>query len=64
VTTPTFQCPICKKAVRPRADNPAFPFCSSRCKQVDLGQWFDEKYRLPAEEELSDESTGADEKPS
>jgi len=42
-------CPICKKEARPRAENSAFPFCSPRCKLVDLGQWFDEAYRVPAE---------------
>jgi endogenous inhibitor of DNA gyrase (YacG/DUF329 family) len=43
-------CIICKKPVAPRAENPAFPFCSARCKQVDLGKWLNEEYRLPAEE--------------
>jgi hypothetical protein len=31
------QCPICKKAVK-KAD-PDFPFCSERCRSVDLGKW-------------------------
>lgn len=31
------RCPICKKAVN-RAD-PEFPFCSQRCRTVDLGKW-------------------------
>jgi endogenous inhibitor of DNA gyrase (YacG/DUF329 family) len=44
-------CPICKRAVKPRAENGAFPFCSPRCKQVELGKWLNEEYRLPAEEE-------------
>jgi uncharacterized protein len=30
----------------PRAQNKAFPFCNPRCKQVDLGSWLDEKYRV------------------
>jgi endogenous inhibitor of DNA gyrase (YacG/DUF329 family) len=30
----------------PRAENRAFPFCSPRCKLVDLGKWLDEKYRV------------------
>jgi endogenous inhibitor of DNA gyrase (YacG/DUF329 family) len=41
-------CPICKHAPLPRAENPAFPFCSDRCKIIDLGKWFGESYRLPA----------------
>ncbi len=24
-----------------------FPFCSKRCRDVDLGNWFEEKYRIP-----------------
>ncbi|MBI5071248.1 MAG: DNA gyrase inhibitor YacG [Deltaproteobacteria bacterium] len=43
------RCPICKKAVAPRAANPAFPFCSTRCKLVDLDRWLGEAYRIPAE---------------
>ena len=31
------RCPICKKAVK-RAD-PEFPFCSQRCRTIDLGKW-------------------------
>jgi len=41
------RCPICKKNVLPRAKNAAFPFCSPRCKQVDLGKWLGEEYRVP-----------------
>jgi endogenous inhibitor of DNA gyrase (YacG/DUF329 family) len=33
--------------VAPRPQNRAFPFCSPRCKLVDLGKWLDEKYRAP-----------------
>jgi len=43
-------CPICKKDSGPRAQNTAFPFCSARCKMVDLGKWLNEEYRAPAEE--------------
>lgn len=39
-------CPICKRPAPPRSQNTTFPFCSARCKQVDLGQWLDEKYRV------------------
>ena len=30
-------CPICKKLVK--KDNPDFPFCSDRCRLIDLGKW-------------------------
>jgi endogenous inhibitor of DNA gyrase (YacG/DUF329 family) len=29
---------------------PNFPFCSPRCKTIDLGRWLGESYRIPAEE--------------
>lgn len=40
-------CPICGKPVAPRAENRAFPFCSDRCRLVDLGKWLGEAYRIP-----------------
>ncbi|NVJ24270.1 MULTISPECIES: DNA gyrase inhibitor YacG [Myxococcus] len=43
----TITCPICKKPAPPRAENPAFPFCSRRCRAVDLGRWLGEEYRMP-----------------
>jgi endogenous inhibitor of DNA gyrase (YacG/DUF329 family) len=35
---------------------PQFPFCSARCKTIDLGRWLKESYRLPAEEEADGSS--------
>ncbi len=40
-------CPICKKEVA--ADNPEMPFCSRRCRVLDLGNWAAEKYVIPGE---------------
>lgn len=31
------------------------PFCSERCKLVDLGHWFEESYRVPLKEKIADE---------
>jgi endogenous inhibitor of DNA gyrase (YacG/DUF329 family) len=42
------KCPICKKEVV-YDGNEFRPFCSERCKLIDLGQWAEEKYRLPVE---------------
>jgi uncharacterized protein len=36
------KCPICAKEVKP--DNPEMPFCSERCRVIDLGNWASEKY--------------------
>ena len=44
-------CPICKKPAAARVRNAAFPFCSDRCKTIDLGKWLSEEYRVPVEEE-------------
>lgn len=41
-------CPICGEEVTPRSANKAFPFCSARCKSIDLGKWLTEEYRVPA----------------
>jgi endogenous inhibitor of DNA gyrase (YacG/DUF329 family) len=48
-------CPICKGKVEARGKNGAFPFCSPRCKQVDLGNWLDEAYRVPVTGQELDE---------
>ena len=40
-------CPTCAKPVKPREDNPRFPFCSERCRMADLGRWLNEEYRIP-----------------
>jgi endogenous inhibitor of DNA gyrase (YacG/DUF329 family) len=38
----TIRCPICKKEVP--FDDPNMPFCSDRCRLIDLGNWATEKY--------------------
>ena len=48
-------CPQCGKETEWQPGNPWRPFCSERCKLVDLGLWASEKYALPAEPE-SDEA--------
>jgi hypothetical protein len=40
-------CPICGQVSLYSPDNPWRPFCSERCKLIDLGQWATEQYRLP-----------------
>lgn len=44
---PIVSCPICAAAVKWTAENRWKPFCSERCKLIDLGQWATEKYRVP-----------------
>lgn len=40
------KCPICGKPVEWK-DNPFRPFCSERCKLVDLGRWVSDEYSVP-----------------
>lgn len=52
------KCPTCGKSVE-RGDNPFRPFCSERCKMIDLGRWVNEEYRVPgkpAHPESTDDS--------
>ena len=51
----TVPCPRCGKQVAWDPENPFRPFCSERCKTVDLGAWATEQYRVAAVEQ-NDES--------
>jgi len=43
----TVKCPSCRKPVE--YGTPDFPFCSERCRLIDIGRWADEEYRIPLE---------------
>jgi len=47
-------CPTCRKEVVWGAQSKWRPFCSERCKLIDLGEWFDERHRIsdPAQVDL------------
>ncbi|MES2553327.1 MAG: DNA gyrase inhibitor YacG [Pseudomonadota bacterium] len=40
-------CPQCKELVEYSTENKFRPFCSERCKLIDLGEWATESYRIP-----------------
>lgn len=42
-------CPTCHASVTWSSENPDRPFCSHRCKQIDLGAWASESHRIPGE---------------
>jgi len=42
----TVSCPRCTKPVRWGPESPFRPFCSERCKMIDLGAWASEEYRV------------------
>ena len=44
------KCPICGK-ITTWEENPCRPFCSERCRLMDLGAWASEKYRIAGRKE-------------
>jgi len=47
------KCPTCKRVVE-REGNGHFPFCSERCRLVDLGKWLDGDYAVPGSDSPSE----------
>lgn len=45
------KCPTCCMLTEWSADNPFRPFCSERCKLIDLGAWANEDYAVATQEE-------------
>ena len=52
------KCPVCGKEVEWKESNRYRPFCSERCKQIDLGAWAEEKYTVFAVEDEDSEDDG------
>jgi endogenous inhibitor of DNA gyrase (YacG/DUF329 family) len=50
----TVPCPACGAVSLYSPANPARPFCSARCKQLDLGAWASEQFRMAAKESADD----------
>lgn len=57
-------CPICKTVLENAPENlPSRPFCSQRCKLVDLGNWLNGAYRISEPvDPLADEPEAASER--
>jgi len=51
-------CPICAKPAAPRSKNPSAPFCSARCRQIDLGKWLNQEYRIPTNDVVTGSADG------
>ena len=49
------KCPTCKKQVEWTEASTFRPFCSDRCRLIDLGEWASEKHAIPEEPLLSAE---------
>lgn len=50
-------CPHCQKEASWQ-DNPHRPFCSERCKMIDLGAWISEDYKIPGGKKPADDEDG------
>ena len=54
----TVKCPTCRRPVEWSPESPYRPFCSERCRLIDLGAWFNEQHKIPDES-----AAAADESP-
>ncbi len=58
------KCPTCQKEIEYSEKYPFRPFCSERCKLIDLGEWADEEHKIPGSSiyggVLSDDLEGDD----
>lgn len=52
------RCPNCDDAVSWDAASPWKPFCSERCKLIDLGAWFQEERAIPGNEPAGQDAAG------
>jgi endogenous inhibitor of DNA gyrase (YacG/DUF329 family) len=53
-------CPNCAAQVTWSSEQPWRPFCSERCRLIDLGSWLDESNRIPAEQQAPAAPTAED----
>ena len=54
------QCPICETAMPGSwIEYPDFPFCSKRCRVIDLGRWLGEDYKVASKEVASENRSSA-----
>lgn len=49
------RCPTCHKLIPFDKSNPFRPFCSERCKLIDLGEWANEERTIPGKQVNQDE---------
>nr|BFD60858.1 DNA gyrase inhibitor YacG [Bdellovibrio sp. CKG001]BFD64271.1 DNA gyrase inhibitor YacG [Bdellovibrio sp. HM001] len=54
------KCPQCGRLALYSTENPFRPFCSERCRLIDLGEWASESYRIPVKDSSSDALTSLD----
>ncbi len=52
----TVKCPTCRRPVVWSEDSVYRPFCSDRCRLIDLGAWLSEAHKIPDEGAVGDET--------
>ena len=52
--TTKIKCPTCEKQIEYSKQYPHRPFCSERCKLIDLGEWADENHKIKGSSTYSD----------
>ena len=57
VETETVKCPHCGKSVPWTEDYPHKPFCSERCRLIDLGDWLSERHAIASDEKPADQDS-------
>jgi uncharacterized protein len=57
---PTVRCPTCGGPSVFARSNAWRPFCSERCKTIDLGAWASERYRVETQEAPADDDGGGE----
>jgi len=57
------RCPTCSRSFEIAAlgDLPSFPFCSDRCRLLDLGRWIDGTHAIPGSENTEQQADDQDE---
>jgi hypothetical protein len=49
VSAARVKCPTCERQIEYSESNPFRPFCSERCRLIDLGAWLSEQRSIPGE---------------
>lgn len=63
MTARKVRCPQCGGDSLWAPENPSRPFCSTRCKEIDLGAWANEEYRIPVAPEQNEIGEGQQDLP-
>jgi uncharacterized protein len=57
---PVVKCPTCRRPVEWSEESVYRPFCSDRCRLIDLGAWFGEQHKIPDESGIGPDETSGD----